>query len=249
LTADIAKCASEATDLGNQIVAIDAAVATATADRNEEKAKNQETIQDSTVANEAVGQALQLLKDYYAKAGEPIEQPAPQQGAIQWDDRALQILSNAKGGASLAQAQARVPGAPEMEEGQYSGMANGGVLGLMEVVQSDFSKVIAETNASEAEAAKAYSQFMADSSQDKAVKSTEQTHKQHEGQRKSSALATAQKDLRITQDELHAAMEYYEKLKPSCEEKVVTYAEKVAARNAEMDSLKEALEILSGNSV
>jgi len=112
LTADIAKCATEATDLGAQIVAIDAAVAKATEERFAEKAGNQETITESTVANEAVAQALQVLKDFYAKAAVPIDQPAPQQGAIAWDDRALQILNDAKGGASLAQQPK-----PEMEEG------------------------------------------------------------------------------------------------------------------------------------
>jgi len=131
-----------------------------------------------------------------------------------------------------------------MEDGQYSGMGNGGVLGLMEVVQSDFAKVLSETNAGEADSARIYDQFMADSSQDKAVKETDVKHKTSGKSKKESALATAHKDLRITHEELSAAMEYYEKLKPSCVEKVVSYEEKVAQRKAEIESLQEALEIL-----
>merc|ERR1719213_1050711 len=145
--------------------------------------------------------------------------------------------------------QGRVPGAPEMEEGAYTGMGNGGVLGLMEVCQSDFEKIISETMASETEAQKDFETFMADSKQDKAVKLTDQTHKTSSKQEKESNLATAKKDLRITQDELHAAMQYYEKLKPDCEVKAMSYEEKVAQRKAEIESLQEALEILAGENI
>merc|ERR1719506_3532880 len=134
-----------------------------------------------------------------------------------------------------------------MESGSYTGMANGGALGLMEVCQSDFEKLLAETESAEADSVKVYDEFMADSAQDKAVKETDQKHKVAEKSTKESDKATALKDLRITQEELHAAMEYYEKLKPDCEVKVMSYAEKKAAREAEIESLKEALTLLVGN--
>merc|ERR1719456_1544972 len=131
-----------------------------------------------------------------------------------------------------------------MESGSYTGMENGGVLGLMEVCQSDFEKVLTET-----EAAKVYDEFKADASQDKAVKETDQKHKVAEKSNKESDKATALKDLRITQEELTAALQYYEKLKPDCEVKVMSYEEKKAAREAEIESLKEALSILSGDNI
>merc|ERR1719420_251397 len=119
----------------------------------------------------------------------------------------------------------------------------------MEVVQSDFAKVISETTASEEDAARVYEEFMADSSQDKAVKEMDLKHKATSKSEKESALATAKKDLRITQEELMAALQYYEKLKPTCEAKVMSYEEKVAQRKAEIESLQEALEILSGTNI
>jgi hypothetical protein len=255
LTSEISKLASEITELGSELAAIDAAVEEATTQRFEEKSKNAATISDSKAGAAAVAQALAILKDFYEKAAVPVEQPAPQQGPIAYDNRALQILKTASGGASFVQvsaqnnAQGRVPGAPEMEEGSYTGMANGGVLGLMEVCQSDFEKVLAETESAEADSAKIFDEFKADSAQDKAVKETDQKHKTAEKSTKESDKATALKDLRITQEELHAAMQYYEKLKPDCEVKVMSYAEKKAAREAEIESLKEALEILSGDNV
>jgi uncharacterized small protein (DUF1192 family) len=257
LTADIAKLASEITELGSELSALDAAVKQATNDRFEEKSKNQATIKDAQAGAEAVAKALAVLKDFYEKAATPVEQPAPQQGPIAYDNRALQILKTASGGASFVQIsqhqqsqdQNAVPGAPEMEEGAYTGMGNGGVLGLMEVCQSDFEKVLSETSATEEDSVKIYEEFMADSAQDKAVKETDQKHKVAEKSTKESDKATALKDLRITQEELTAALQYYEKLKPDCEVKVMSYEEKKAAREAEIESLKEALEILSGDNI
>jgi len=251
LTADISKLASEITTLGSELAALDAAVKEATENRFAEKSKNTDTINDSKAGAAAVAQALAILKEFYEKAATPVEQPAPQQGPISYDNRALQILKTASGGASFVQISTRsngkVPGGPEMEGGSYTGMANGGVLGLMEVCQSDFERMLAETEAGEADAAKVFDEFKADSAQDKAVKETDQKHKIAEKSTKESDKATAIKDLRITQEELHAAMEYYEKLKPDCEVKVMSYAEKKAAREAEIESLKEALELLVGN--
>jgi len=250
LTADISKLGTQITELASELAAVDAAVEEATNARFEEKAKNTATQSDAREGAAAVAQALAILKDFYAKAAVPVEQPAPQQGPIAYDNRALQILKTSSGGAaSFVQinAQTNVPGAPEMEEGSYTGMANGGVLGLMEVCQSDFEKLLAETGAAESESAKIHDEFMADSAQDKAVKETDQKHKIAEKSTKESDMATANKDLRLTQEELHAAMDYYEKLKPDCEVKVMSYAEKVANREAEIDSLKEALTLLVGN--
>jgi hypothetical protein len=244
-TADIAKLAEEITVLSEEISAIDAGVAKATSERDAEKAKNTDTIKDAEIANNAVTQAITILKEFYEKAATPVEQPAPIKGPIKWDPRAIQLLAPAMFLQTGSSNQNKAPGAPEMEEGAYTGMGNGGVLGLMEVCQSDFEKLISETSATEADSAKIYDEFMADSDQDKAVKNADQKHKMSAKQGKESKLATAKRDLRITEEELTAALAYYEKLKPSCEEKVMSYEEKVAQRKAEIESLKEALEILS----
>merc|ERR1711865_462680 len=54
--------------LTQAIADLDAAMATAADLRNNEKAKNIETIADSKEAQTAVAQALAVLKDFYAKA-------------------------------------------------------------------------------------------------------------------------------------------------------------------------------------
>ena len=42
---------------------------------------------------------------------------------------------------------------------------------------------------------------------------------------------------------------YLDKLKPQCESKAMSYEEKVARREAEIDGLKEALSILEGQTL
>merc|ERR1719240_1099823 len=91
LTADVAKLGNEIAELGTQMAEIDQAVATATSDRMAEKEKNTATLQDAKTAESAVAQAIGLLKDFYNKAAVVPEMPS-QEGPINWDHRAMQIL-------------------------------------------------------------------------------------------------------------------------------------------------------------
>merc|ERR1719455_60604 len=129
----------------------------------------------------------------------------------------------------------------------YTGMggASGGVVGLLEVIESDFNKLEAETAAAEDEAAKEYDRFMAESKKDKAVKTADMDYKKKTKTQKESDLSDTEGDLKGTEKELQSALFYYEKLKPQCVDAGVSYEERVAKREAEIESLKPALKILS----
>jgi septation ring formation regulator EzrA len=129
------------------------------------------------------------------------------------------------------------------------GGASGGVLGMLEVIQSDFARLEAETQAAEEEASNEYDRFSAESAQDKAVKSTDLTHKDRSKSGKEQDLAETTKDLKATQAELDAALAYYEKLKPSCVDSGLSYSDRVKRREEEIQSLKEALRILEGEDI
>merc|ERR1719478_1918826 len=232
---------------GEEDAALDAMMAEATANRQAEKEKNTATIEDSKVAQAATQQAMAVLKEFYDKAGgggaamtQEAVQPA---GPINYDARAIQILERPslvqKGQASQRVHQ------PDMGAAEYTGMGNGGVMGMLEVIESDFARLLSETTAGEQEAASAFEQLSNDSAEDKAVKTTESKSKTGEKTRKESALASTKKDLATTKEELAAAMDYYEKLKPSCVDAGVSYEERVARRKEEIESLQEALKILS----
>jgi len=221
LEASIAKLTENIAELSQAVSELTAAMAKATVLRQEEKATNTATIADSQAAQTAVAQALTVLKEFYAKAGD-----------------------------ATALVQQKQP-APEVFDSPYKGMQseNGGVVGMIEVIQSDFARLEADTKASEASAQKEYDEFMTDSSVDKASKETDIEHKTAKKQDQTQALTVAQKDLAGTQKELDAALAYFDKLKPSCVEAGVEYNDRVARRKEEIQSLQEALQILNGEAI
>merc|ERR550537_1951440 len=217
LEATIGQLSAQITELTQNVADLDAAIAEATSIREAEKAKNAETIKDAKAAQVAVSQALQVLKDFYEKAGEA---------------------------TALVQTKKQ----PEIFDKEYTGMqgAAGGVVGMVEVIQSDFERLETETTASEAQSQKEHDEFMNDSSMDKASKKTEAEHKTTAKTNAESKLTETKADLAGTQKELDAAVEYYEKLKPSCVDAGVSYEDRVARRKEEIQSLQEALKILNG---
>merc|ERR1719171_3026888 len=247
LSANIMQLSEEIAALGKALAENDAALAKATAMREEEKNKNSATLADAKVAQDATNRALTVLKEFYAKAAALTPASAEEKpgGPISYDSRALAILEQAKGGAAMLQ----VPGAPEMEGGSYNGMEGGGIVGMLEVIESDFARLVSETSSSEADAQNEFEEFSADSAQDKAVKEMDVKNKSAEKVEKETNLHSTKKDLQGSLVELAAANEYWEKLKPSCELPVVSYEERVAKRKEEIESLQEALKILQPNSM
>jgi hypothetical protein len=69
-SSSISKLTEDVSELTKNVAELDAAMAKATKLRTEEKATNTETITDSEEAQTAVAQALTVLKEFYAKAGE-----------------------------------------------------------------------------------------------------------------------------------------------------------------------------------
>merc|ERR1719230_1542959 len=100
---------------------------------------------------------------------------------------------------------------------------NGGVMGMLEVIQSDFARLEAETASSEAPAQKEYDEFMHTSEMDKTQKNKDIEHKTSKKQDNEQSLVQKSSDLEGTQKELDAALTYYDKLKPSCVDSGVSY--------------------------
>merc|ERR1719263_1436440 len=129
------------------------------------------------------------------------------------------------------------------------GGEGGGVVDFLEVILTDFSRLESETAASESEEAESYKTFMFESKKDKALKEGEIKLKSGTKTDKESALSAAETDLKTTKEQLDKAIEYYDKLKPTCVDSGITYEERVKRREAEIQSLEEALKILSGESL
>mmetsp|Transcript_153582 Transcript_153582/g.286296 ORF Transcript_153582/g.286296 Transcript_153582/m.286296 type:complete len:671 (+) Transcript_153582:76-2088(+) len=153
--------------------------------------------------------------------------------------------------SKAAEATSLVQKQPAIFDSPYKGMQaeNGGVVGMLEVIQSDFARLEADTKTAEAAAQKEYDTFMTDSKVDKSAKTTDIQHKTAKKSDEEGALVSKKSDLEDTQKELDAALAYYDKLKPSCVDAGVSYDDRVARRQEEIESLQEALRILSGDSI
>jgi len=218
LQASIAKLSEDITELSQAVADLNSEMATAVTLRQEEKTANEQTIKDSSEAQTAVAQALTVLKEFYAKAGDS---------------------------TALMQQQ---PESPDIFNSPYTGMSSesGGVIGMLEVVESDFARLEADTTAGEATAQKQHDTFMTDTKVVVAQKSKDVEHKTAKKLDENQALTTKQSDLEGTQKELDAALSYFDKLKPSCVDSGVSYDDRVSRRKEEIESLQEALRILNG---
>jgi len=135
--------------------------------------------------------------------------------------------------------------APEVEEYKGMGGAKGGVVGMLEVIETDFARLEADTTAAEKQAASEYDTFMEDAQADKKQKHATEVKTKLEKDQAEFEKSQTQKDLVAMEEELAKANEYYQYLKPSCLEVKVSYEERVAARKAELESLNEAYDILA----
>merc|ERR1719414_692240 len=129
----------------------------------------------------------------------------------------------------------------------YGGAPAGGgasIIGLLEVVESDFSKGLAEMTATEESAQSAYETQTKENEVEKATKDQDVAYKTKESTGLDKAVAELSSDRSGVQTELDAVNEYLSTLKKECVEEAETYAERKARFEAEIAGLKEALEIL-----
>merc|ERR1719420_688716 len=123
--------------------------------------------------------------------------------------------------------------------------AGQGIIGLLEVCESDFSKGLAEMIAAEEAAVKEYDQQTKGNEITRATKEQDVKYKTKEFKGLDKEIADATNDRATVQTELDAVNEYYKSLQERCVAKAETYEERVARRNAEIAGLKQALEILN----
>jgi len=216
--AENAQLTEELAQLADALLELRKEQSEATTLRQKEKATNAQTVADAKEAQVAVERATKVLKDFYSKA---------------------------TGGASLLQGGLEQQMAQASKE-PYTGMQSehGGIVGFLEVILSDFSRLEAETSTAEDQAAAAYEKFMDETNEDIAVKETESGHKTAKKRDTDAETESLKKELELTQDELDAANTYYDKLKPDCVDNGLSYTDRVRMREEEIQSLKEALNIL-----
>merc|ERR1719333_608464 len=126
--------------------------------------------------------------------------------------------------------------------------AASGIIGMLEVVESDFTKMLAEGTAKETMAIDSYEKLTQDNKIATTEKSTAAKYKAKDQKETEAALAGLKEDREGTQKELDSILEYWDKLQPMCVAKPESYEERKKRREAEIAGLKEALRILEEES-
>uniref|UniRef100_A0A7S2GM52 Uncharacterized protein n=1 Tax=Alexandrium andersonii TaxID=327968 RepID=A0A7S2GM52_9DINO len=130
-----------------------------------------------------------------------------------------------------------------------AGGAGGGIIGLLEVVESDFAQNLAEMSAAEATSQADYERETKENEIEKATKESSVKYKTKEYKQLDASVAEASSDREGVQTELTAILDYNKHLLQICTAKAETYEERKARREAEIAGLKEALKILDSQAV
>jgi len=152
---------------------------------------------------------------------------------------AIEVLREYYEGGSLVQVGSKTAAKTSSE-----GNDGSGILGVLELAESDFAQNLAEIRSAEKVEVDEYNALMQDSKMNLAVKEIELKGKESEVKSVKVGLRDNSADKEGLSTELDAVLEFLDMRTRQCETKVPSYAERKAAREAEIEGLKEALTIL-----
>jgi uncharacterized coiled-coil DUF342 family protein len=210
--------------LAEELEELAAKMKEATQMREEEKTENANTVQEAGFGLDAVKSAIDILDKFYKTAAkEKVDLGLIQQGPA--DD------------------------APDMafdigEEYTGAGGESGGILGMLDVIKSDFERTIKMTNEAEDKAEDEYRNFMTESGKAEAEKKMSHDEKVKQKDKTIEDLEEATESFNSESDILSVAIRELLDLKPTCVDTGMSYEERVARREDEIESLKKALCVL-----
>lgn len=157
-------------------------------------------------------------------------------------DDAIDVLKDFYGDVGIG-AFVQQPAAPPKLGGRKDASA-GGILSILDMMSDQFSTTVDKLQREEREAVEAYEKL----TNENEVAKTNKLMEIKTSESQIMSLTEAAGDYTIDKDEatktMDAIVAYAEKLKPQCENRVVPYAERKAKREAEIEGLKEAFQIL-----
>merc|ERR1719261_2172136 len=194
---------------------------TSTKLRKQEHAENENTVIEAEAGLEAVSEAIDILDKFYKTAAkENVDLGLVQKGPL--DDAPDSGFDNG-------------------EAYTGAGGESGGILGMLDVIKSDFERTISTTNKAESSNEKEYQKFMTESSKSLVEKKMAEEQKTNQKDDAITELESADEDLRAQTDILKVAIRELLELKPTCVDTGMSYEERVARREDEIESLKKAL--------
>jgi len=182
--------------------------------RSAENAAYLQAKADLTLGLKGVRDALSVLRAYYGGAASMLQ-----------------------GGADAAQ-----PAKP-VSHSMASG-AGGSIIGILEVVESDFAKNLATEEAEEDDAQAVYDRTTQENKVTKTMKEQDVVYKVKEFKSLDKSVADMTSDRAGKDTQLKAVLEYYAQVKDRCIAKPESYEERKARRESEIAGLRQALSIL-----
>jgi len=198
---------------------------TATSEREAAKAVNQKTIEDANAGAAAVAEALLILKSFYKNAAKA--EVFVQYSPVDDDD-------------TYSEASTAYKGAQEKSKG---------IIGLLEVIVTDFQRTSKTTHAQEEEDQSQFVLFKRTSTADIGGKETKKTLVVEDLQITEATIATKMTELQTNMDLVDAALTELKNLHKMCVDTSMLYGERVKNREDEIAALKSALCILDPQGV
>merc|ERR1719181_2565248 len=157
--------------------------------------------------------------------------------------------TSAKAKVDLSLAQGPLDDAPDAgfdngEAYKGAGAESGGIIGMMEVIQSDFERTISETKKAEAQAEKEHLEFMTETGKSLAEKNVAKKEKTRLKDETDNNFNDAEDEMTSQSKILVTSIKELIELKAACVDTGMSYADRVAMREQEIASLKKALCIL-----
>lgn len=194
--------------------------------RAEEVSEAAETISESKTALQGVRQAKQLISDYYSKSSKAT---LPERAA---SSKTQSLLQSA---------------ADKPEDEAYKGKqgASKGIIGILEVIESDFERTISDTVATNSTAAKEQQKILNDMAVSKADKLKSKDVKDAFKGEAENTIDNAKTNMQGEISKLKSALLQLGNLELRCGVGV-TYEARKAARAQEMAALEEAIAAIDG---
>merc|ERR1712113_582527 len=224
LESDRDRLVEEILILSQGIFDLQTARSNATSERETEKAQNAAAIQEAQEGWAALNTCIELLDRFYKTMSKETVDLSLVQGPL--DDAPE---SGFKRGEAYVGAQSEA----------------GGILGMLEVMKSDFIRTVSETQQAEATAEQDHLEFMTESGKSLAQK---QEGFGQKGEQKQDVLIKYQDTTSLhvaASDKLQGALRELLNLKPACVTTGMKYEDRVSNREEEIQSLNRALCILS----
>jgi len=193
--------------------------------RNTENSNNEQTIFEAKAGKASVDKALDVLNSFYKNAFLQKKYTPPKA------DRDGNTVGDL---------------APEIDQGTYHGSQgeSKGIVGILEVIRSDFARTQKKTEDDEKTAVTDFETFEKDTNDDVDKKDKSIEKKEGEVKDAKAEILAQEQALKDAKALLDTGLQALEELEVMCVKGEETYAERVQKRNDEIAALKQAMTIL-----